>query len=512
MTQYNPAGGTTYTLQSSISSTQTTITLSSFKVPVSGANMTMALMDTTIVYATISPRTSNSEFISFTGITQNSDGTATLTGVTRGLNKTAPFTESSSFKLPHAGGSQFILSDAPQVFNRYSVIANDEAITGRKQFPTGGTASAAVVGATYSAPTQDNEIATKKYVDDTASFGAPLATISTPGLIVLGSATQIEVGVVRGASNAYIGLTNEQYGARKIIGYARTEGSANAYTISATTAISGYATGQIVGFEASFTNTGNSTINVNGLGAKNLFLGGTGLFPGAISTNAYIGAVYDGTEFEIVEGSNLLKNTNTGSTVPLRDNAGNIQVATTPVNTTDAASKAYVDSVGNKIAITTTNVTYSSSTAENTLSTTVIAGGVLSTNNAVRVTMHVANLGVTNTNTWTIRFKYGGTTLVSKVYTCTSSNTNQQGRIEFILAGAGTTSSQNGSYVMTLAQTNFVANTFSLTTELIGESNEGTSAIDSTTAQNLVVTSQHSNSSANDNITVSMIVVEKITG
>lgn len=512
MAQYNPAGGQTYSLQSSISSTQTTITLSSFLVPVSGDAFTMALMNTTIAYGTISPRTSQSEFISFTGITNNGDGTYTLTGVTRGLNKTYPFTEDSDFKLPHPGGSQFILSDAPQVFYKYSVISNDETITGRKQFPTGGTASAAVVGASYVAPVQDNEVATKKYVDDTASFGAPLATTTTPGLIALGSTTQIEAGVILGASSAYIGLTNEQYGARKIIGYAKTGGSPNAYTMSATTAFSGYATGQIIGFEASFANTGNATVNFNGAGAKNLFLGSTGLFPGAITTGTYVGAVYDGTQFEITETSNLLSNANTGSTVPLRDNAGNIQVATAPVNSTDATSKAYVDLAGTRLTSTTTDVTYSSSTAENTLLSYSLAGGILSTANVVRVTMHVSALGVTGTNTWTLRFKYGATTLATKVYTNVSGNNSFVGKMEFLLAGAGTTSSQNGSYALNIGNANYVANASILQAMMFSESAQGTSAIDSTTAQTIAVTSQHSNSSSNDNITVSIIVVEKITG
>lgn len=134
MSKFYPFGGKTYSLQSSINSTQTSITLSSFTVPVSGDNITMALMNTDVAYGTIAPRTSQAEFISFTGITQNADGTATLTGVTRGLNKAYPYTEDSDFKLPHSGGSQFILSDAPQLFNKYSVIENDEQITGEKTF------------------------------------------------------------------------------------------------------------------------------------------------------------------------------------------------------------------------------------------------------------------------------------------------------------------------------------------------------------------------------------------
>lgn len=137
---YNPAGGSTYNLNSSISSTATTITLSSFTEPVSGTPYTMVLLNTNIAFATIAPRTSSSEFISFTNIVQNGDGTATLTGVTRGLAKKYPFTEDVTFKLPHSGQSQFILSDAPQVWTEYPAKANDEDITGLwnfEQTPTG---------------------------------------------------------------------------------------------------------------------------------------------------------------------------------------------------------------------------------------------------------------------------------------------------------------------------------------------------------------------------------------
>lgn len=130
VTAYNPAGAKTYTLQSSIGSTDTTIILSSFLEPVTATPYTMALLNTSIVYATIAPKTTSSEFISFTAITQNADGTATLTGVVRGLAKKYPFTTDSTYKVAHSGQSQFILSDAPQVFKKYGTLANDEDITG----------------------------------------------------------------------------------------------------------------------------------------------------------------------------------------------------------------------------------------------------------------------------------------------------------------------------------------------------------------------------------------------
>ncbi len=166
---FNPAGLGTYTLQSSISSTQTTITLSSFKVPVTGADVTMALMNTDIAYGTIAPKTSSSEFISFTGITQNANGTATLTGVTRGLNKTYPLTEDTDFKLPHAGQSVFIISDVPQLFNSYAALDNDNIFTGYNEVPD---------------PLDDADIANKGYVDALVNGG----TVSNNRIVVAGVA------------------------------------------------------------------------------------------------------------------------------------------------------------------------------------------------------------------------------------------------------------------------------------------------------------------------------------
>lgn len=334
MATFRTMSGQSFTLASSISSTQTTILLTSFKVPVSGTDITMASMGTSVAYGTLAPGTSSAELISFTGVTQNADGTATLTGVTRGLDKEYPYAEDSNFKQPHAGQTIFILSDAPQVFNQYPAKVNDETITGQFTFPQSGTASAARAGAVYASPTQDTEFAPKKYVDDTASFGAPLATTTTAGIVEIPTATQLETGTLLGETGAGLVVLNAQYGARKILGYNVTGGTPNAYTVDVgASAPAAYATGQIVGFLASFTNTGNATLNISGLGAKNLFLGSTGLFAGAISTNSYIGAVYDGTQFEIVEGSDLVSSSGGSNKILLTDNTGKIPQSS--VNVTD---------------------------------------------------------------------------------------------------------------------------------------------------------------------------------
>ncbi len=127
-------GGTEYSLLTSITSSQTTIDLTSFTVPVTGTPITMASMNTDIAYMTLGPKTATSEFISFTGITQNGP-TATLTGVTRGLNKEYPYTASGSFQQAHNAATVCILSNMPQIWeNNYASLYNDNTYTGVQNF------------------------------------------------------------------------------------------------------------------------------------------------------------------------------------------------------------------------------------------------------------------------------------------------------------------------------------------------------------------------------------------
>ncbi len=133
---FNPTAAGTYYLQGGISQTATTIYLSSFKEPISNVPYTMAYLNSNIEYGVIDPLTANrSELISFNGITQNSDGSAVLTGVVRGLSRSYPFTASTTITQTHAAQAQFILSNTPQVFTQYAAKQNNETITGAWSFP-----------------------------------------------------------------------------------------------------------------------------------------------------------------------------------------------------------------------------------------------------------------------------------------------------------------------------------------------------------------------------------------
>lgn len=308
MATFHTAGGGTYTLNSSIGSTDTTFTLSSFTEPVSATPYTMALLNTSIAYGTIGPKTSSSEFISFTGITQNSDGTATLTGVTRGLAKKYPFTTSSTFKLPHSGQSTFILSDVPQVFEKYAPVDNDFTFNGTVTFAIppvginpGGQPNAST---TVSGIVQEATVTQVNNGTGTGSTGAVLfmspadlassnygLNIPTAGqkAALVGDNTDIAVG----SGNKYMTQTGYQKAAEI---YGATATGNDTYVVTLSPAPTSYDNGRHYFVKLDVGNTGAATINFNGLGAVSIVTGlATALVTGDMVANGIYELIYNST-------------------------------------------------------------------------------------------------------------------------------------------------------------------------------------------------------------------------
>lgn len=298
MTKFHPFGAATYNLGTSISSTDTTILLSSFLEPVTGTPYTMVLLNTDIAYGTIAPKTTSSEFISFTGITQNADGTATLIGVVRGLAKKYPFTTDSAYKLPHSGQTQFIISDAPQVFEKYLSIDNDETINGLITFaqpPVGinpggqpdasttvkgiGRVSVAPVAPTIPIFVGDNDTRVPTQGENDA---------------LVGDNTDIAVGT----GNKFVTQTGLQHGAEF---YAADSGATDVMVVTLSPIPTSYTAGMVLKVKANHTNTSTTpTINANALGAKTITKNGTAvLVAGDILINQVITLMYDGTQFQL---------------------------------------------------------------------------------------------------------------------------------------------------------------------------------------------------------------------
>lgn len=201
---FHPTGGGTYYLQSAINSTQTTIALSSFTEPGSNIPYTMTYLNSSIEYATINPTGLKSEFVSFTGITQNSNGTALLTGVTRGLGRSYPYTASSTLAYSAPGQSQFILSAPPQFYNQFYTLQNN------------ATSSAILTFGSTTPPQYDADptwanfsgriLADINYVNSVVAAGAANASETVKGIVQLATATQAAAGTSLGSTAARLAL------------------------------------------------------------------------------------------------------------------------------------------------------------------------------------------------------------------------------------------------------------------------------------------------------------------
>lgn len=203
---FSPTGGGTYYLQSSISSSQNTITLTSFLEPVSNIPYTMSYLNTDIMYGTVNPETARSEFISFTGITQNSNGTAILTGVVRGLERSYPYVASSTMAVSQPGQTKFILSSPPQFFNEYALKRSAQTISGTWTYSSTSPPAydADPVWANFSGLV----LASVDYVNSVVASGAPNASETVKGIVELATNVELAAGTSLGSTLARLAIPN----------------------------------------------------------------------------------------------------------------------------------------------------------------------------------------------------------------------------------------------------------------------------------------------------------------
>lgn len=185
-----PVGGTSYTLSGAgITSTQTTVQLTSFTTP-DGRLITMSNFGT-VGYGALDPQTNSKlEDISFTGITQNANGSATLTGVSRGLDFIYPYSANAILDHAHSGGSTFILTNtAGYYYNEFTMNNNNNLFT----WPSASTSPA-----------------TKGYVDFVAFNGAAVINANTTnkGVVQIATGLQAASSTATGSTGAYLDLSS----------------------------------------------------------------------------------------------------------------------------------------------------------------------------------------------------------------------------------------------------------------------------------------------------------------
>lgn len=414
----------------------TSIILSSF-LDIEGVALAMTDFGT-IGFATIEPGNGlQEEQISFTGITQNAGGTATITGVKTVLFK-YPYTQTSGLAKSHAGGVTFVISNTAGFYDKIVAKDNDETITGLytfSQFPI--TPS--------SAPTTDYQVPNKKYVDDAVVAGAPNASTSTKGIVQEATLAQTEAKTAAGSTGARLFVNPSELRATNINDYVASDtGSADAYAIATNPAITAYAEGQVFIFKAANANTGASTLAVSGKAAtaikKNHDIA---LVAGDIEAGQVVVCVYDGSVMQMISPNGhdpaslyqLLSNLDTTTTLGTSNTLYPSQLAV----------KTYVDN--QTIIWKTGNTTHDMSSD----TTTTIAHGLGRTPKYVRF--------IVNRNQTSAAFGNNGITQSIGTYNastqnclytafCTNGNTSLQGidtshAIHYGFGGGGSADADN---------------------------------------------------------------------
>ena len=194
---------------SGVSATDTSINLVSLRTPNDAKIVTADFGE--IGYGTLEPRGTNKEFVSFTGVTQNADGSATLTGVTRGLNFVSPYTASTTLRKAHPGGSTFVISNPPQLYNTQVSKFNDSFVSSTVTYSSSAIPRLHSTG-TYGAGTE-LYLATKNYVDNVATSGAADASVTQKGLVEIATVGEVIVGTNQGGTGALLVAPNNFFNA-----------------------------------------------------------------------------------------------------------------------------------------------------------------------------------------------------------------------------------------------------------------------------------------------------------
>lgn len=396
-----PVGGQQYYLSGAgITSSATTIALTSLKTP-DGTAITMAMVGS-IGYGALEPQTSSKiENITFSGITQNANGTASLTGVTRGIAFTTPYAATASLRQSHSGGSTFIITNTASFLgNEFAFTNNPSAITNYWTFPT---------------PLASANPATKGYVDSVVSGG----TVTTPSITVVGNA-----GETVAAGNVLFFQTSDARWYKAGLGTA--EASSTILGISEGAGTTGNAiTGGIL--------LAGSDSNQSGLTAgKNYFLGSTaGTISTATSTRS-LGKASTATTLYFspyfLGASVVPANTNSPTTfngVQLNFPAAQATASSTVFANDGTGNTYWVNQPINTLLVNSALNVSTSNTSTTTLSTLAIPANTLGTNKFLRVTGMGNQTAVNGTCFFGIDFGSGTATTTQVAFGGNSGTTGQ---------------------------------------------------------------------------------------
>lgn len=200
-TAFTAVSGKTYYLSGAgISSFQNTITLASFTLPDPNNTPIQSSMFSGTQYGVLEAQTSKTEDVTFTGVTQNGNGTATLTGVTRGISFYSPFVASTTLQLAHAGGATFILSNPAAFYAQFLTNTNSSSIYGTFTFSSTSPPvyDADPIWANFST----QALADVAYVNSVVAAGCANGSTTVKGCVQIATARQAASSTINGSTGA----------------------------------------------------------------------------------------------------------------------------------------------------------------------------------------------------------------------------------------------------------------------------------------------------------------------
>lgn len=443
------------------------------------------------IIVTIEPQSSNNqEIISFTGITNKGNGIVTLTGVTRNLSPVSPFTALTPAVI-HANNVTCIVSDSPQVFQDVVMTNEDRTVSAIVTFnasptvPNGVNPTDAVNKSQLDAvvagdiPASSTTVygAVRMASEQLKTIGTATMTIASPCVVSFTAHGLISNDIIHFTTTSALptGVTeNTQY-------YVMATGlTANTFQISATSGGAAINTsGSQSGTHTLYRDTPyaindqDTRLPTQG---ENDALAGTSGTPS--STNKFI---TDADSSTTLSGTKTIRAY--AGAYPAGDGAAITNVPTGKITTA--------------IPIVTVGT---SSTAENTLLSYSLAGGLLSTSNVIRVSGYITCANAGNISTCTFRFKYGATTLFTTTHALSGGLANYTYLFNFTIYANGATNIQNSDLGM-----------MSNHASVAGVIGANTATEDSTAAKNIIITAQNSISDSNFAATLRNVVIKKIS-
>lgn len=273
----------------------TSIVLKSFKQIDGTTNLTMTDFGGVIGFGTLEPGNGTlEEQICFTGVTQNSNGTATLTGVSTVL-MVSPYTQTSGLAQTHAGSVTFVISNTSGFYDRLTGKADDETITGTWTFTNPNYPK---MDASTPFPTVNEQLATKAYADSLTFAGAPDATTTQKGIVELATQTEVDAKTSTGGTGASLVVTPDRFRTTLLSDYVADTGIADTYAIAPSPTVSALTVGQRFSFKVANTNTGTATLVVNSLTGTAIFKdnGVTALRAGDLVAGQVVEVEYNGVD------------------------------------------------------------------------------------------------------------------------------------------------------------------------------------------------------------------------